>query len=58
MKMENQSKKICCLCNKEFTGWGNNPSPLKEQGECCSVCDQTKVIPARLNELQKKGEIC
>lgn len=56
--MEIQSKKICCLCNKEFTGWGNNPEPLKEEGECCSVCDQTKVIPARLSELQKKGEIC
>jgi len=55
--MNTENKKICCLCNKEFNGWGNNPEPLKEEGECCSVCDQTKVIPARLKQYQAKGEI-
>lgn len=49
----------CCLCGEESRGWGkmlqfgNNPSPLKEEGECCDICNTTKVIPARLRELRR-----
>lgn len=50
-------EKTCCLCNEKFTGWGNNPEPLKTEGECCGVCDQTKVIPARINLYLKKGNV-
>lgn len=40
----------CCLCGKEFIGWGNNPYPLAEgeDDRCCDECNYTKVIPARL----------
>lgn len=55
--MSVDEKKTCCLCKKEFTGWGNNPEPLMQEGECCSVCDQTKVIPARLNQYLQGGNI-
>ena len=49
--MDRQENKeiICCLCNKKFTGYGNNPLPLyNKEGRCCNFCNITKVIPARL----------
>ena len=42
-------KRKCSLCGDEFTGMGSNPEPLKPFEErCCTDCDNTKVIPARL----------
>lgn len=38
----------CCICGREFKGWGNNPWPLKVDGECCDECNYDFVIPARL----------
>jgi len=46
-------QKKCVLCKKTFEGYGNNPAPLKEKGECCDICNDIKVIPARLKELKK-----
>ena len=40
--------KVCCICGKKFEGYGNNPSPVKEEGECCDNCNLEQVIPARL----------
>lgn len=50
-------RKTCCLCGKEFDGYGNNPAPLKESGECCDQCNAEKVIPARLEAVLAPGEI-
>ena len=41
--------KTCCICGKEFKGWGNNPYPVKMEGVCCDECNLKAVIPARLN---------
>jgi hypothetical protein len=41
----------CVLCGVKFSEWGNNPSPLASKGECCNVCNDTKVIPARIAAL-------
>ena len=41
-------KHICCICGKKFEGYGNNPTPVKEDGVCCDECNFGKVIPARL----------
>ena len=49
-------KKTCCLCGVEFEGYGNNPAPVKESGECCDRCNAEKVIPARLETLLALGE--
>ena len=49
-------KKTCCLCGVEFEGYGNNPAPVKESGECCDRCNAEKVIPARLEALLALGE--
>jgi len=44
-------KFICCLCNKEVIGYGNDPHPLEtknEDDECCDECNLAKVVPARM----------
>lgn len=48
-----QEIKVCCLCGKRFSGWGNNPWPLAEEGECCDDCNND-VIMARLRGLKAK----
>lgn len=47
----NDDIKKCCICGCEFAGWGNNPWPVKEDGECCDECNTFKVIPARLRQM-------
>jgi hypothetical protein len=52
--MTEAEAKICCLCGKVFTEWGNNPAPLAPSTErCCDDCNATKVIPARLEALDR-----
>jgi len=49
----------CCLCGQPCepwhegsTGYGHNPHPYGEEGDrCCNTCNETKVIPARLDLL-------
>ena len=46
-------KKICCICGKQFTEFGNNPDPIirnskdKEALLCCDQCNSELVIPIR-----------
>jgi hypothetical protein len=42
----------CILCQKIFTGWGNNSQPIKD-GQCCDECNSNTVMPFRLRELEK-----
>ena len=50
-------KSRCCLCGKEFDGFGNDPRPVMEafgKGEwnvCCDDCNMRRVIPARMKGL-------
>ncbi len=52
----------CCLCHRKIERkgtWirGNNAEPLRK-GRCCDICNETKVIQARLNRAiakQKEG---
>jgi hypothetical protein len=37
----------CSMCRQPFVGWGNNAQPIND-GRCCSGCNQTVIIPARL----------
>lgn len=38
----------CCICGHDFTGDGNNPSPYKDSGTCCDICNIMFVIPERI----------
>lgn len=56
-------KFTCCICGKEFEGWGNNPDgaldhetlkPINFDSEhvCCDDCNRHEVIPGRLIMIQ------
>lgn len=45
--------KECCICGNEFEGWGNNPWPVKREGECCDSCNNLYVVPARIEAMYK-----
>jgi hypothetical protein len=52
----NESKvNICCLCGEPYTGYGNDPWPVKDEGRCCNGCNTSLVIPERLKRY-KQGE--
>jgi hypothetical protein len=39
----------CILCNKKTNEkHGHNPDPVSMTGRCCTECNESKVIPARL----------
>lgn len=40
--------KKCVICGKMFTEYGNNPWPVKKDGQCCDACNARYVIPSRL----------
>lgn len=40
--------KKCCICGQPLGQWGNNPYPVKSEGQCCDQCNMAVVIPARL----------
>ncbi len=50
---ERKGKEIweCVICYEHFTGFGNNPDPVKSNGDCCDACNTNHVIPARMKEL-------
>lgn len=47
-----EEKKICCICGKQFSEWGNNPALIKDEGMCCDYCNWNVVVPARLIRLR------
>lgn len=50
-QMKSIKKHHCCICGKEFTGWGNNPWPVKEEGTCCDECNLEVILPIRLSKI-------
>ncbi len=48
-------KNNCIICGKLFTGFGNNPDPVKSKGRCCDSCNAVHVIPLRLAIFRLEG---
>lgn len=44
---------ICCICGKSIVGYGNNPWPITDKGECCDECNFKFVLPARLEKVTR-----
>jgi len=42
--------KVCIVCGYTYEGWGHNAQPVKD-GRCCDLCNDTEVIPARVERL-------
>lgn len=55
----------CCICGKEFHGWGNNPTgaisedlhirKFKPTDVCCDECNKNSVIVGRLASSKARG---
>lgn len=56
--MMNNQEYVCCICGQKFTGWGNNPYPVVDDDDarCCDMCNQTRVLPARMAQMFSKKE--
>ena len=50
--MKQPREYTCVICSRKFSGWGNNPYPLKDKGECCNGCNDY-VIAKRIAQIQK-----
>ncbi len=49
VNMESKTFK-CCICDELILNeYGNNPWPVKDTGKCCNICNETEVIPARID---------
>ena len=46
-----QEHEKCVICGSRIIGFGNNPWPIKDYGECCDICNEHVVIPARMLSL-------
>jgi len=44
----------CVICNGRVFGFGHNAEPVMI-GICCEICNDTKVIPTRINNLLGAG---
>ena len=44
----------CSICQDNFSGFGNNPQPVKE-GRCCDECNDNVVIPTRMKDIIKSN---
>ena len=42
----------CCFCRETFRGYGNNPSPVLEEGTACDACNRSIVVTARLQAMR------
>lgn len=52
---DKEEAKICCICGKEYSGYGNNAEPVKA-GKCCDDCNLSEVIPARIAKINVSRE--
>ena len=48
----------CCICGREFSGYGYNPWPVKKSGECCRRCNDEIVIPERMEHARRNVNPC
>jgi hypothetical protein len=47
---EERDPAVCSICYDRYDGWSHNAEPVNN-GRCCSICNDTIVIPARIRQL-------
>lgn len=52
VKEELEDEHKCCICGEPIEGHGNNPFPVKTEGDCCDKCNAEVVIPARIEKMK------
>lgn len=43
----------CCICGRVIEGYGYNPYPVREEGQCCRRCNYEVVVPERWRQHQE-----
>ena len=59
--MDKNKTHICSICGKEFTGYGNDPWPVKDKNgkplspndRCCDACNFGVVVPLRIAQIKE-----
>ena len=54
MRQGKEKKIICCLCGKKISDVMSNDAWPIISGRCCSKCNDTIVVPARLSALYEE----
>lgn len=54
--MTDKTKRVCCICRKEYEGYGNNPQPVVLIGRCCDECNRDIIIPTRIRYAKVQSE--
>lgn len=49
---EEQMTHVCSICEGDYSGYGHSARPIND-GRCCDVCNDTVVIPTRINFLTR-----
>lgn len=49
-------EKKCCICGREFNGFGNDAEPVRK-GVCCDSCNSKFIIHTRLLTSKIKSSI-
>jgi hypothetical protein len=47
---------VCSICNRPFTGFGNNAQPVAG-GRCCYECTTYVVIPEKIRLMRKEQQM-
>lgn len=47
-------KEKCCICGKGIKGYGDNPYPVRTEGQCCRYCNYTVVLSERIKLLKQE----
>ena len=55
-KSKKKNLNTCVICGAKFEGWGHNPWPITDKGDCCTTCNFRHVIPARIELIHANKE--
>lgn len=52
MRKEEKTER-CCICGGVIEGYGYNPYPVREEGQCCRRCNYGVIVPERWRRHQE-----
>jgi len=50
-----RSEKVCSLCSRPYSGYGNNSQPLSN-GRCCDSCNEDVIVARLQNIIEARGD--
>lgn len=53
MMEKKKSINTCSICGRVIEGYGYNPYPVREEGQCCRACNYGVVVPKRWRRHQE-----